>query len=82
MDKYTKFILTVIAFAMIGILFKGEKIISSANAIQSHYHYTDEISNFTQSVKKVVEGCKAENIMTKEYYQLYGIENLSLVIRC
>ena len=33
MDKYTKFILTVIAVAMIGILFKGE-IIKSAQAIE------------------------------------------------
>ena len=32
MDKYTKFILTVIAVAMIGILFKGE-IIKPAQAI-------------------------------------------------
>ena len=31
MDKYTKFILTVIAVALIGILFKGE-IITSAEA--------------------------------------------------
>ena len=32
MDKYTKFVLTVIAVAMIGILFKGE-IIKPAQAI-------------------------------------------------
>ena len=38
MDKYTKFILTVIAVAMIGILFKGEKIITSAHAIEKHEH--------------------------------------------
>ena len=31
MDKYTKFILTIIAVAMIGILFKGE-IIKEAHA--------------------------------------------------
>ena len=31
MDKYTKFILTVIAVAMIGILFKGE-IVKEVNA--------------------------------------------------
>ena len=34
MDKYTKFILTVIAVAMIGILFKGE-IIKPAHASSS-----------------------------------------------
>ena len=38
MDKYTKFILTMIAIAMIGILFKGEKIITSAHAIEKHEH--------------------------------------------
>ena len=32
MDKYTKFILTVIAVALLGILFKGE-IVKEANAI-------------------------------------------------
>ena len=43
MDKYTKFILTVIAIAMIGILFKGEKIITSAHAIEKHTHYYPDI---------------------------------------
>tara|TARA_Y100001951_G_scaffold90708_1_gene84060 strand:+ start:240 stop:500 length:261 start_codon:yes stop_codon:yes gene_type:complete len=43
MDKYTKFILTVIAVAMIGILFKGEKIITSAHAIEKHTHYFADI---------------------------------------
>ena len=43
MDKYTKFILTVIAIAMIGILFKGEKIITSAHAIESHEHRWQDI---------------------------------------
>ena len=44
MDKYTKFILTVIAVAMIGILFKGEKIITSAHAIESHQHSWRDIT--------------------------------------
>ena len=43
MDKYTKFILTVIAIAMIGILFKGEKIITSAHAVESHTHDSYQI---------------------------------------
>jgi hypothetical protein len=37
-NNYTNFILTVIAVAMIEILFKGEKIITSAHAIESHRH--------------------------------------------
>ena len=76
--NYTSFILTVIAVAMIGILFKGEKIISSAHAIQQHYHYTDEISNFKQSVKKVVEGCSVRNIAATYIDPKLSI----LVIRC
>jgi len=58
MDKYTKFILTVIAVAMIGILFKGEKIITSAHAIESHYHYDWEIWSFESKVEDIVEDCR------------------------
>ena len=68
MDKYTKFILTVIAVAMIGILFKGEKIITSAHAIEKHQHHLSEIrgSNnemlpyFIQAV--VMNNCWAKGI--------------------
>ena len=42
--KYTNFILTVIAVAMIGILFKGEKIITSAHAIERHQHSWKDIT--------------------------------------
>ena len=78
--NYTNFVLTVIAVALIGILFKGE-IIKPAHAIQQHYHYTDEISNFKQSVKKVVQQCKVEDIAAKsikEYKPYFQI----LVLRC
>ena len=57
MDRYTKFILTVIAVALIGILFKGEKIISPAHAVASHYHYTYEIWSFEDEVEEIVESC-------------------------
>ena len=60
-NNYTNFILTVIAVAMIGILFKGEKIITSAHAIESHQHDWDDIFvgddyyDFGYLVKRVVE---------------------------
>jgi len=58
-NNYTNFILTVIAIAMIGILFKGEKIISSAHAYENHYHYPNDISGLASKVKQIVsQGCK------------------------
>jgi len=58
--KYTNFILTVIAIAMIGILFKGEKIITSAHAIEKHTHYYADIyakgGTFEWLVKYIVQG--------------------------
>ena len=58
MDKYTKFILTVIAVALLGILFKSEKIISPAHAA-THYHTANEISQLASAVKRIVSnGCK------------------------
>ena len=44
MDKYTKFILTIIAVAMIGILFKGQ-IIKPAHATQLTFS-SQAASNF------------------------------------
>ena len=49
MDKYTKFILTVIAVALIGILFKGE-IISTSYAAFSY----DERQSLTSSAARIV----------------------------
>jgi len=45
MDKYTKFILTVIAVGVIGlnIHFFKDEIISPAHAVESHYHDAYEI---------------------------------------
>jgi hypothetical protein len=57
-NNYTNFILTVIAVAMIGILFKGEKIITSAHAVESHYHYNWEIWSFESEVENIVEYCR------------------------
>ena len=55
--NYTNFILTVIAVAMIGILFKGEKIISPAHAIESHYHNALQIYGFDDEVRRVIYNC-------------------------
>ena len=61
MDKYTKFVLTVIAVALIGILFKGEKIISPAHADSNHYHYVSKIQGLASAVKSIVSrGCKVQ----------------------
>ena len=60
MDKYAKFILTVIAVGIIGInfhLFKDE-IISPAYAVESHYHYDWEIWSFESEVQNIVEDCR------------------------
>ena len=53
-NNYTNFILTVIAVAMIGILLKGEKIITSAHALDSHRHKAYQIWDF----KETVEACR------------------------
>ena len=62
MDKYTKFILTVIAVVLIGIFFKGEKIISPAHASSNHYHYSYQVYGFDSKVRNIVES----------YCELYG----------
>ena len=60
MDKYTKFILTVIAVALIGILFKVE-INTSAHAVATHYHYVSKIQGLASAVKSIVSrGCKVQ----------------------
>ena len=60
--NYTNFILTVIAVSMIGILFKGEKIITSAHAIEKHTHHWKDIIVPTTSVK-TGETTRDENIV-------------------
>ena len=57
MDKYTKFILTVIAVGIIGInfhFFKNE-IISPAHAVESHDHDALDIWDFRHAAERVVE---------------------------
>ena len=52
--NYTNFVLTVIAVALIGILFKGE-IVKPVHAVESHTHESYEIyglENHSHSVKK------------------------------
>ena len=56
MDKYTKFILTMIAVALFGILFKGE-INTPAHAVKAHNHYTYEIWDFRNEVKNIIKKC-------------------------
>ena len=53
--NYTNFILTVIAIAMIGILFKGEKIISPAHAVSIG---TLDIWDFRHGVQRIVQNCR------------------------
>jgi hypothetical protein len=57
MDKYTKFILTVIAVGVIGlnIHFFKDEIISPAHAVESHYHTVDDIENFHKIVRRLVD---------------------------
>ena len=54
MNKYTNFILTVIAVAMIGILFKGE-INKPAHAVSVG---TLDIWDFRHGVQRIVEDCR------------------------
>jgi hypothetical protein len=59
MDKYTKFILTVIAVGILGLnvhLFKDE-IISPVHAGTSHKHYTYDLWDFRSEVKNIVKKC-------------------------
>ena len=60
-NNYTNFILTVIAVAMIGILFKGE-IIKPAHAIEKHRHNTMEVFGLNYAIRMVVENCTVSGI--------------------
>ena len=61
-NNYTNFILTVIAVAMIGILFKGEKIITSAHAIEKHQHNTLDIFGLDYAIRMVIQNCRVSGI--------------------
>jgi hypothetical protein len=66
MDKYTKFILTMIAVGIIGLnyhLFKDE-IISPAHAVESHTHSSYEIYGIEDH----------SHSHTHSSYEIYGIE--------
>ena len=80
MDKYTKFILTVIAVALIGILFKGE-IIKPAHAIESHKHKAFEVYDLESAVKKIVNRCRVNESPFNNYERGPSIAN-SWGIRC
>ena len=81
MDKYTKFILTVIAVAMIGILFKGEKIISPAHAVEFHKHKAYEVYDLESRVRDIVNGCRVSEGPFNNYESGPSIGN-SWSIRC
>jgi len=72
MDKTTKFILGLIAVALIGIniqMWDG-KLIKDAHAVASHNHYDYQILGFESEVKNIVENnCNA--ILNKDDDQLY-----------
>ena len=56
MDRYTKFILTVIAVGVIGlnIHFFKDEIISPAHAVEFHKHKAFEVYDLEGAVKKIV----------------------------
>ena len=81
MDKYTKFILTVIAVAMIGILFKGEKIISPAHAIEFHKHKAYDVYDLESRVRDIVNGCSVSEGFSNNYESGSSFLN-SWTIRC
>ena len=72
MDKYTKFILTVIAVAMIGIFFKVEKIISPAHAIESHSHNAMDIYDLGMAIRMAVNKCTISHDIIM-CWDIYGI---------
>ena len=59
MDKYTKFILTVIAVALIGILFK-DVIITDANAAldgTDHRMFRDALGDIVGAINSISLSC-------------------------
>ena len=69
MDKYTKFILTVIAVGVIGlnIHFFKDEIISPAHAVESHTHDAYEIYGLEDHEHSVRHG--------HDVSAIYGFEN-------
>tara|TARA_Y100000768_G_scaffold318184_1_gene253556 strand:- start:608 stop:868 length:261 start_codon:yes stop_codon:yes gene_type:complete len=71
MDKYTKFILTIIAVGIMVLniqLFKDD-IISNANALESHRHYNYEIyglDNHAHNTEQIWTGLDGDKKVLKD----------------
>ena len=59
MDKYTKFILTVIAVAMVGILFKDISIMdaNAAMDVQDYQMVRDSLQDIVYAIKGISLTC-------------------------
>ena len=59
MDKYTKFILTVIAVAMVGILFKDISIMdaNAAMDVQDYQMVRDSLQDIVYAIKGISLSC-------------------------
>ena len=59
MDKYTKFILTVIAVAMVGILFKDISIMdaNAAMDVQDYQMVRDSFQDIVYAIKGISLSC-------------------------
>ena len=59
MDKYTKFILTVIAVAMVGILFKDISIMdaNAAMDVQDYQMVRDSLQEIVYAIKGISLSC-------------------------
>ena len=59
MDKYTKFLLTVIAVAMVGILFKDISIIdaNAAMDVQDYQMVRDSLQDIVYAIKGISLSC-------------------------
>ena len=83
MDKYTKFILTVIAVGILGlnIHFFKDEIISPAHAVEFHKHKAFEVYDLEGAVKKIVNRCRVSESPFNNYERGPSIAN-SWGIRC
>ena len=83
MDKYTKFILTVIAVGILGlnIHFFKDEIISPAHAVEFHQHKAFEVYDLESAVKKIVNRCRVNESPFNNYERGPSIAN-SWGIRC
>ena len=77
MDKYTKFILTVIAVGIIGlnIHFLKDEIISPAHAVEFHQHNAHEVYDLESEVRSIVNGCRVSESAFNDYERGPSIGN-------